>query len=666
MYNDEDEDDLTYKKKYNSIQKTNSKYRKNKKNLSSDSEDNDEEQEESEDETSNKVKKKDKQEQSGEIKKTENDYLAQIEQLENELALEKKISNSIEDLPEYSEQIMKLQNNLNEKENKLSQLISTNKKQEEALNYLRRRLEKEIDKNKQFKKHSNSELCHSSSVSINNCKQTIKIKFMSPNRNNEISKSEAFNIVLKVKDKEINDALQKMNAIKKENDSLKKELYKNDDYTNNLSLVNSTCEYSNKIKELSNETKILNNQLEEHQKCLKEIKELNDEIDNLKKTFKELKDNIKKNKIDIKEKQNELEQFNTEKIPEEMVKKSFSPRNNLLTKYKNYVKFTRNLENENFPFITKSTKHSSLPKISTSQLINKNPTSVLNEDFCTKLKKFYAGKESEYNELVKKITEIEKKGGLILNKHRNELKLFNTQIVSLDEQFKILNNEGKGTGSNIKVLKFKLHTTKNEAKLAAKHLQNLKNKLNNAEFVAKERDYEISILLGQINNLKNKAKAKLEVPEDEMAKYVDNLPNKANEDKEIINKKTINNEKNEYDNTKILSSRNYGKKKVADNNNTSNEQKLETINNNNNNNEKDEKNSLNNTSKINTVRTYKTNKENNNNKNNANNSNKPDSNQTTINNNNNANNDKNTGNKIVGKKSKKRRSSIFNRKSSSK
>ena len=76
--------------------------------------------------------------------------------------------------------------------------------------------------------------------------------------------------------------------------------------------------------------------------------------------------------------------------------------------------------------------------------------------------------------------------------------------MSLDEQFKILNNEGKGTGSNIRVLKYKLNITKNEAKHSLAQLQKLKAKLDFAENISKERDHAIFLLKEEINSLKNK------------------------------------------------------------------------------------------------------------------------------------------------------------------
>ena len=56
--------------------------------------------------------------------KTRDEYLVQIEQLQNELALEQKISNKIQD-PEGEEPKIKYQNILKERTEKLNQLAET-------------------------------------------------------------------------------------------------------------------------------------------------------------------------------------------------------------------------------------------------------------------------------------------------------------------------------------------------------------------------------------------------------------------------------------------------------------------------------------------------------------------------------------------------------------
>ena len=109
----------------------------------------------------------------------------------------------------------------------------------------------------------------------------------------EIIIYEAINIVIKIKEKAINNALIKMNILKKENDSLRRELYKNDDYSNNLGLEDNTNENKRLLEKYKDEIKVLNNQLEEHKKCLRERNSLEKEHLQLKNRLQELKKNIK-------------------------------------------------------------------------------------------------------------------------------------------------------------------------------------------------------------------------------------------------------------------------------------------------------------------------------------------------------------------------------------
>ena len=534
-YNQNDNDNLA----------NNKKYKQNKKNVKTqfnyeDYED-DEEEEEEENEESEKSKSSIKKSKNtlykeknilknSEIitsleetipKKTEQEYLAQIEQLQNELNLEKKISESIKDSLDYKNKVTELQNILKEKNKILSQLTSSNKKQDTALKLLRKQLdieENKIELNKINKKNNYS----------NNNSQKLKFKIVSPNKITKTSKSEAINIVLKVKDKEINDYLKKMNLIKKENELLIKELYKNNNYHENISIKDSSREYSQKIKELQNESKFLNIQLETHQKCLKEFEKYNKEIEELKKTLKQLKENKYQINLNLKNKELELNQKNY--IEESaIVKKTLSPRDDIL-KSNIYKKL-------NVPiYDTKNYAKITLPSIPTTQLIKTPKKSILSKEFCMKLKNYFGKKETEYNDLTKKINQIEQKGLSIQNKHKNELKIFNSQIGNLDEQFKSLNTERRGNSSNIKTMRFKLHIVKNETKHVMKEFQNLKLKLENLKKNINQRDFTIYELQEKVNAIRNKAKIKLEKQESKMEKYVDNIKN---DNKNIENKKKM-------------------------------------------------------------------------------------------------------------------------------
>ena len=521
------EDDEGYKKR-----KKKGKKKKNKKKKREKSEKEEKTEEKEEIEKEEKIKTKD-------------DYIAQIEQLENELLLEKKISDSLGENPENNEELLKLQINLSEKTEKLDQLITTNHRQEEALSVLRRQLDKEQDKYKSRNKPKILLTQNFSNPIINNNIGKNRKIFLSQN---DESKKEAINIVLKIKEKVINVAINKMNMYKKENELLKKELYKNDDYTNKLGLEDNTNENKKKLMKLDEELKILNNQLEEHQKCLYERNLLNKEYLELKQNLKELKQSIKETKDSLKIKQKELDLNNIanfDTVEDATTNNYLSPRSNATKTIAspNSNKISRN----NLPHLnlTKSYKilNSNLLPAILSPTSNKYDKNILSDEFYSKLKKHYEGRDHEYEILLEKIKETENSRNFIENKHKNEIKQFNTQILSLDEQFKILNNDGKGNGSNIRVLKYKLNITKNEAKHCLSQLQKLKSKLDFAKNISKERDHEIFLLKGQINLIKNKKiKKKKELDKDSIDSTESEKEKKIKKaERKSINKENIKN-----------------------------------------------------------------------------------------------------------------------------
>ena len=334
----------------------------------------------------------------------------------------------------------------------------TNQRQEEALGFLRRQLDKIQNKYKNKNRILLTTSFSNPNIFNDNHKTIIQRKrlILGQRKNSDESKNEAINIIMKIKEKAINVAINRMNVIKKENEILKKELYKNDDYTNKLGLEDFSNENKKKIEKLNFEIKILNNQLEEHKKCLNERELLNREYSDLKINLQKIKKDIKNVKHSIREKEIDLNKINSS----ETIDDSISNNNNISHR-SNVAKIIgspfqqRTSRNINIFNISKSYKNTILPIISPNS--NKFEKNILSEEFYSKLKSHYEGRENEYEAILEKITETENSRNFIENKHKNEIKQFNTQILTLDEQFKILNNEGKGNGSNIRVLKYKLN-----------------------------------------------------------------------------------------------------------------------------------------------------------------------------------------------------------------
>ena len=437
-------------------------------------------------------------EQKEMIGDNEDEYIALIEGLENELLIEQYITNSLKKDPNFNEEINKLKTELNNKNSKLEQLKLINKKQENTLTEFKSKLKKEINKK-----------------GMNN-KVII---------NNEVSKNEAINNAIKLKDSALINVLNKMNSLKKENEELKKKIYQNESnfncsHNNNSIYEDSSQKNLEKIKFLQNEIKILNKQLIEHNKCIEDQNTVNKEYNNLKNELKLLKINNQDIKNKIKEFEKKILNIEINDINNNSIMNSNF--NNLTMKKNNniHLNFTNkrqsSVKSNTFSrTIMKSQKQNLLPIISIQPLVpntynylynqNNNNKSILSDDFLKKIKKYF-NNENEYFNLINKISMIENMGNNE-NISFRELKKYNTQFVGLDKK-PLLNIEIKGKDNNIRMMNYKLNTLKEENKLQNKKIEELQKNLENIKNLGKEKENEISMLLSKINSMKNELKSK--------------------------------------------------------------------------------------------------------------------------------------------------------------
>ena len=426
----------------------------------------------------------------------EDEYIALIEGLENELLIEQYITKSLKKDPNFNEEINKLKSELNNKNNKLEQLKLINKKQENTLIEFQNKLKKEINKK-----------------GMNN-KVII---------NNEVSKNEAINNAIKLKDSALINVLNKMNSLKKENEELKKKIYQNENnficsHNNNSNYEDSSQKNLEKIKFLQNEIKLLNKQLLEHNKCIEDQNIVNKEYNNLKNELKLLKINNQDIKNKIKEFEKKILNIEINDINNNsLVNNNF---NNLTMKKNNnnmYLNLTnkRHLSIKSTSFsrtIMKSQKQNLLPIISIRPLVpnsynnlnnQNNNKSILSEDFIKKIKKYF-NNENEYMNLINKINMIENIGNNGNISYR-ELKKYNTQFGVLDKK-PLFNMDIKGNDNNIKMMNYKLNTLKDENKLQNKKIEEMQIHLENIKNIGKEKDKEITMLLNKISSMKNELK----------------------------------------------------------------------------------------------------------------------------------------------------------------
>ena len=448
------------------------------------------------------------------FQQNEDEYIAQIEGLENELLIEQYITKSLKKDPNFNEEVNKLKTELNSKNNKLEQLKLINKKQENTLIEFKNKLKKEINK-----KAMNNKVIINNDNNLNINLKSVK----------EVSKNEAINNAIKLKDSALINVINKMNLLKKENEELKKKIYQNESnyncsHNNNSNYEDSSQKNLEKIKFLQNEIKTLNKQLIEHNKCIEEQNKFNKEYNNLKNELKLLKINNQDIKNKIKEFEKKILNIEINDINNNSIN-NYNINN--LTLKKNSNNLILNITNKRQSSIRnntlsrtvmKSKKQSLLPIISIQPLVpntynylfnqNKNK-SILTDDFLKNVKKYFSN-EKEYIAFISKINDIESKenkGGVGDNITCRDFKLYNSQPYKLDKnQYINFSLEGKENDNNIKMMNYKLNTLKDENKLLQKKNEDLEKNLNNIKNIGKKKDCEMSKLINQINILKSEIK----------------------------------------------------------------------------------------------------------------------------------------------------------------
>ena len=436
----------------------------------------------------------------------EDEYIAMIEGLENELLIEQNITKSLQKDPDLNEEIKKLKSELNMKNNKLEKLKEINKKQENTLTEFQRKLNKEMNKNSM-----NNKVIINSDNNMN----------LSMKKNKEVSKNEALNSSIKIKNTALLNAINKMNYLKKENEELKKIIHYyennfNSSYNKNSNYENTTQKNLDKIQFLQNEIKVLNKQLIEHNKCIEEQNVVNKEYNNLKNELRYLKINNQDIKNKIKDFEKKIVNIEINDINNNNSNINFDI-NNLTIKKNNMINIAKkrqsSMRNSTFSrTLPKSEKLNLLPIISIKPLVpnsfnisKKNNNSILTDDFLKKIKTFF--NENDYYTLINKIKIIEKNGNSNLGQNPSfrQLKTYNTHLGTLNNK-KMLNFDGKENDNNIKMMNNKLNMMKDENLLQNKKIEELQKHLNNIKTIEQKNDNEIALLSKKISSMKSELK----------------------------------------------------------------------------------------------------------------------------------------------------------------
>ena len=403
----------------------------------------------------------------------EDEYIAQIEGLENELYIEQYITNSLKKDPNFLEELDKLKEELGNKNKKLEELKLVNQRQEKTLTEFRNKLIKTKNKRNMNNK-----------VIINKNNKTNFVK--------EVSKNEAIYNALKIKDTTLLNALNEMSLLKKENEELKKKIYKNEFYSNkmNTNFEGDSLKNKEKIKFLQNEVKILDKQILNYKKNIEEQNTINKEYNNLKSELKLLKINNQDLANKLKDYENKILSLELKEINSN--DNYILNINNLFIKKENKILTNKrqfSIKNTTFSkTLPRALKQNILPIISiqpfipNKKIIKNSKDSILSKDFSKKLKTFFSDNESEYFSLVNKITNIENK-----DEGKKEYKNY-------------YSNNNKD--DNLKMMKYKLDTLKDENILQNKKIEEMQNYLDSIKNCTKEKDDEINSLSNKIDSLK--------------------------------------------------------------------------------------------------------------------------------------------------------------------
>ena len=449
-------------------------------------------------ESLNEEEEEEEEEELDEYKKKEKEYIVQIEELSNELQIEKNITNSIQKDPVQEEIISKLKDELSEKQIKFNQLKNTNEKQKKAIE----QLSKEINKTFLKTKNNNNNLNH--------------ISHRKYNSDFTKNKEEPINIILKIKEKQLNEALSQLEALRKKNEEMKLTLENsNNDYNQKIELIDLGKEKEEKISVLNKELKMLNKEMEDHNKCLNEQKECLNVLEQLKKEMKEEKKENMNLREKIKENEKKLHFLIFGDV--EKIKKKNNNNENITYKNNNKKKY--------------------LPTLKSSRMNN----TILSENFLNKLKESINDIE-EYEILINKIKDLENGRSKLEKKHKNELNLIGEQINNLDIQYNFLDNKGKENDTENRILKCKINELKNEQKINQKKLIDSQKQLEFLINKNKEKDQEIKLLTMKLNSMKKIIKYG-NVNEDDME--INEYINKLKKEKEDTFKNIISKEEQE-------------------------------------------------------------------------------------------------------------------------
>ena len=388
------------------------------------------------------------------------DYIEAINNLNNKLENEKK---------NHELEIVKVNNEINEKDNLIKSITNINLFMEKSLKKLTSKVEK-LNNNENF--------------------------FLT-------EKEEPIKIALKIKEKNLRNVQSLVNSISKENQDMKDILDNYNDYDNKRKL-------SDRLIYKEKQNNILKNQI-------KTLKIFNKDYDYWKKEKEDLNIAIQEleNKIKINRKENNSEKKEVKKLYEKYYNYSDSDNNksNKDSRNKNKTINQKEINEKENNNITKSFDFFNLRKVLKKKLVLSSTNNIINSKYNLlskeekeKILKLYEMNDDDENKekyklLIKKIEDLEKYRILNDKNELSKMKNENKEINDLNEKIDYLEGISENKLNNIRTLESKIIEYKNYKKALQKKINYEIKILEGLKEKKKIKDKENDLLMNKVNEL---------------------------------------------------------------------------------------------------------------------------------------------------------------------
>jgi hypothetical protein len=341
--------------------------------------------------------------------------------------------------------------------------------------------------------------------------------------------------VLKVKEKELKNALTLLEVFKKDKENLQKNLNEKCDFQKVVQLQDKLKEEEMKVTNLESEIRSLNKMKEEHNKCEAQKEEMNNERkqivtevkylkeknkDLLKKIKEEEEKNEKMNKILIESKikinqnpQNSVANLNLGNpvgtiLPN--INKE-NPRSNNMQKYWNMLESADKMHDDTaLKKVSSEKKDLNKEKLKFSvSLQNKNFRIAESVDSRPKLfgmeeKKIIAKllPSAEISKLEKRFESIDVCKLALEKKLYTETKSLNKKITDLEERLEMATLQNKEIEQKNKILTFQINEHKNENRILSKKIVEMNSNMKNLNRALRDREEENKKLILQMSEVR--------------------------------------------------------------------------------------------------------------------------------------------------------------------